>query len=460
MADIVLIHGAWAGSWVWDSLQDGLRDAGHRPHAVDLPGNGSDATPLAEVSLQRYVEHVGALIETLPGPIHLVAHSGGGITATAIAERYAERIAGVTYVAGMMLPSGMGFGELCAELARDFPEVSGIGPYLEAAPGGSRVPGDAASALFFHDAPAQAAITAARRLTVQPDGGRDIAAQWTAAFRSSAAAVYRSHEGPPVLPRAAAHAATGAGCRARAPRLWPCAATGHARRAARRPAGFLRAPTTSRALTRLLHRAKHAEPSRSFTMFNRTLLASVLALFSQSALAADKVRWLNDWLPAGDKAAIYLGVEQGLFAAEGIEVEIASARGGSDVVTKLATNSADFGSAGLASLLQAKAQGEVPVAVAPIYNKQPDAFSPPKARASRASATSLARRSPPPTFSASNVVGCCCWSATASTRPASLLKLDPGALAPMLATGKVDATINWLTVAPGFVRASARRTRR
>ncbi|HCA65803.1 MAG TPA: alkyl salicylate esterase, partial [Pseudomonas sp.] len=120
MADIVLIHGAWAGSWVWDSLQDGLRSAGHRPHALDLPGNGSDATPLAEVSLQRYVEHVGALIETLPGPIHLVAHSGGGITATAVAERYAERIAGVTYVAGMMLPSGMGFGELCAELARDF----------------------------------------------------------------------------------------------------------------------------------------------------------------------------------------------------------------------------------------------------------------------------------------------------------------------------------------------------
>ncbi|WCR43274.1 alpha/beta fold hydrolase [Stutzerimonas stutzeri] len=181
MADVVLIHGAWAGSWVWDSLQDGLRDAGHRPRAVDLPGNGSDATPLAEVSLQRYVEHVGALIETLPGPIHLVAHSGGGITATAIAERYAERIAGVTYVAGMMLPSGMGFAELCAELSRDFPEVSGIGPYLEAVPGGSRVPSDAACAVFFHDAPARAALDAARRLTVQADGGRDIAAQWTAA---------------------------------------------------------------------------------------------------------------------------------------------------------------------------------------------------------------------------------------------------------------------------------------
>ena len=85
MADIVLIHGAWAGGWVWNSLQDGLRSAGHRPHAVDLPGNGHDTTPHAEVSLQRYVEHVGALIETLPGPIQLVAHSGGGVTATAVA---------------------------------------------------------------------------------------------------------------------------------------------------------------------------------------------------------------------------------------------------------------------------------------------------------------------------------------------------------------------------------------
>lgn len=181
MADVVLIHGAWAGSWVWDGLLDGLRDAGHEPHAVDLPGNGHDATPLHEVSLERYLTHLGQLLETLEGPLHLVGHSGGGVTATAVAERYAERVAGVSYIAGMMLPSGMGFAELCAELVRDFPEVSGIGPYLQAVPGGSRVPSDAACAVFFHDAPAQAAVTAARRLTVQPEGGRDIAAHWTSA---------------------------------------------------------------------------------------------------------------------------------------------------------------------------------------------------------------------------------------------------------------------------------------
>lgn len=179
MADIVLIHGAWAGSWVWDSLQGGLRSAGHRPHTVDLPGNGHHDTPLAEVSLERYVAHLGRLIETLDGPVQLVGHSGGGITATALAERHAERIAGVSYVAGMMLPSGMGFAELCAEMSRDFPQVSGVGPYLEPVEGGSRVPSDAACAVFFHDAPALAALSAARRLTVQPDGGRDIVAHWT-----------------------------------------------------------------------------------------------------------------------------------------------------------------------------------------------------------------------------------------------------------------------------------------
>ncbi|EQM77121.1 ABC transporter substrate-binding protein [Stutzerimonas stutzeri] len=191
-------------------------------------------------------------------------------------------------------------------------------------------------------------------------------------------------------------------------------------------------------------------------MFKKTLIAStLLALFSNAALAADKVRWLNDWLPAGDKAVIYLGVEKGLFAAEGIEVDIASARGGSDVVTKLATASADFGSAGLASVLQAKAQGEVPVvAVAPIYNKQPDAFFTAESSGIQSFQDIVGKTVATPTFSASNVVWPLLLERNGLDRDSvKLLKVDPGALAPMLATGKVDATINWVTVAPGFARA-------
>ena len=59
------------------------------------------------------------------------------------------------------------------------------------------------------------------------------------------------------------------------------------------------------------------------------------------------------------------------------------------------------------------------------------------------------------TFSSSNVT----WPLIVKANgvdPAKvkLLKVDPGALAPMLAAGQVDATINWSTVAPPFVQAA------
>lgn len=179
---VVLIHGAWAGSWVWDGLLDGLRSAGFTPHAVDLPGNGSDDTPAAAVSLDLYASHVCALIDQLEGPVQVVAHSGGGMTATAVAERRAERLAGLSYVAGMMLPSGLSFAEACGELVSTAPEVSGVGPFLErSADGlGTRVPAEIACALFFHDVQLPQALAAAQRLGIQPDGGRAVVARWTA----------------------------------------------------------------------------------------------------------------------------------------------------------------------------------------------------------------------------------------------------------------------------------------
>src|ERR1700758_1340700 len=45
--------------------------------------------------------------------------------------------------------------------------------------------------------------------------------------------------------------------------------------------------------------------------------AALLAVtFANAAHAAEAVTFMLDWLPAGDKAAVYLGVEKGLFEAE------------------------------------------------------------------------------------------------------------------------------------------------
>jgi NitT/TauT family transport system substrate-binding protein len=172
------------------------------------------------------------------------------------------------------------------------------------------------------------------------------------------------------------------------------------------------------------------------------------------AFAAEKVIFLIDWLPAGDKAVPYLGVQKGLFAEEGLDVTIQSGRGSSDVVTKLGTGAADIGTGGIAALLQARAQTTVPVkAVMSIYTIQPDAIFTTEDSGISTLKDVAGKNIATATFSSSNVS----WPLVLRANgidPAKvdLLKADPGALAPMLAAGKVAGTINWVTVAPAFVK--------
>ncbi|WP_375464040.1 ABC transporter substrate-binding protein [uncultured Methylobacterium sp.] len=177
-----------------------------------------------------------------------------------------------------------------------------------------------------------------------------------------------------------------------------------------------------------------------------------MTLALTGAAAAEPLTFLIDWLPAGDKGAIYLGVAKGLFKEQGLDVTVQSGRGSSDVVTKLGTGAADMGTGGLAALLQAKAQSAVPVtAVMAIYTKQPDAIFTTTDSGVSSLKDLVGKTIATATFSSSNVA----WPLVlkANGVPADgirVLKVDPGALAPMLAAGTVAATINWLTVAPAF----------
>ena len=66
----------------------------------------------------------------------------------------------------------------------------------------------------------------------------------------------------------------------------------------------------------------------------RPLAAALLACASLASHAADKVIFQLDWVPGGDKSAIYAAVKQGFFAAEGLDVTLQSGRGSSDAITK------------------------------------------------------------------------------------------------------------------------------
>lgn len=173
---VILIHGAWAGTWVWTGTAAAVSAAGYRVVAVELPG--VDSRP-GDATLEGHINAVASVIADSDG-VYLVGHSGGGVIATAVGERMPERIAGIIYVAGIMLPSGVSFPELCEEITLTSPDANGIVPYLLTTSTGSSVPPEAGVAIFFQRAPAGDAITAARMLGPWPDAVRAPIVTWSA----------------------------------------------------------------------------------------------------------------------------------------------------------------------------------------------------------------------------------------------------------------------------------------
>lgn len=78
----VLVHGAFADSFSFASLQAELGLLGHRSVAVDLPGHGFAATCPHAYQAPQGPEGLAATPGAIKGVI-LAAHSRGGITATA-----------------------------------------------------------------------------------------------------------------------------------------------------------------------------------------------------------------------------------------------------------------------------------------------------------------------------------------------------------------------------------------
>ena len=94
------------------------------------------------------------------------------------------------------------------------------------------------------------------------------------------------------------------------------------------------------------------------------LVMSVAMAGWGTVLAAEKVVFVGDWPAGGDKALPFYAMHKGLFAAEGLDVTISSARGSSDAIESIASGEADMGSGGLTALLQARAENNVPVTAA------------------------------------------------------------------------------------------------
>jgi pimeloyl-ACP methyl ester carboxylesterase len=173
---VILVHGAWQGSWAWARFVPYLQAAGFVTHAIDLPGNGADGSDPAEVTFEACLRHVYGIVRALDRPVSLVGHSGGGLLITAFAERWPGSVSRLVYVAGMMLPGGESFEEIVKSVSPRHSEAIGIWPHLEwsADRRTSRVPAQAAIRFFLQDCVAEDAAAAAAQLTPQGEGGRAV----------------------------------------------------------------------------------------------------------------------------------------------------------------------------------------------------------------------------------------------------------------------------------------------
>jgi pimeloyl-ACP methyl ester carboxylesterase len=100
----VLVHGGCHGGWCWDPIVSRL----DRPAlAVDLPGRNGDPAGFRTTSLADWVASAGEQMAAFtPRRVVLVAHSLGGVTATALAQELPERIHAIVLVSCIVPAEG------------------------------------------------------------------------------------------------------------------------------------------------------------------------------------------------------------------------------------------------------------------------------------------------------------------------------------------------------------------
>jgi pimeloyl-ACP methyl ester carboxylesterase len=100
---LLLVHGAWHGSWCWEKLQSELAAKGWTTHAVDLPSVAEKGTPSFGMYddagvIREYLDH-------LDGPAVIIAHSYGGIPVTQAAAG-TSNVTQIIYLAAFQLDEG------------------------------------------------------------------------------------------------------------------------------------------------------------------------------------------------------------------------------------------------------------------------------------------------------------------------------------------------------------------
>jgi pimeloyl-ACP methyl ester carboxylesterase len=112
MARFVLVHGAFAGAWIWGPLIDRLKATGHSVEVFDLPASGDDHTPAGEVTLHACATRLCEVLASSSEPAIVAGNSMGGIVATQGAARCPSRVRALIYVTAFLPKNGQSLLDL------------------------------------------------------------------------------------------------------------------------------------------------------------------------------------------------------------------------------------------------------------------------------------------------------------------------------------------------------------
>ena len=153
---LLLVHGAWHGSWAWVPLQTELESRGWDVRTVDLPTVHADDP--RELHMTDDADAIAAAIDAIPGPVAVVAHSYGGVPTTQGAT--SDSVVHIVYIAAFVLDEGESL----------LGAVGGVAPSWWVVDGPLATAGteaEPATGLFFADVDEVAAADAVGRLKPQ-----------------------------------------------------------------------------------------------------------------------------------------------------------------------------------------------------------------------------------------------------------------------------------------------------
>jgi pimeloyl-ACP methyl ester carboxylesterase len=153
---LLLVHGAWHGSWAWAPLQTELESRGWDVRTVDLPTVHADDP--RGLHMTDDADAVAAAIDEIGGPVAVVAHSYGGVPTTQGAT--SDSVVHIVYIAAFVLDEGESL----------LGAVGGVAPSWWVVDGPLATAGTEAEPavhLFFADVEAEEAAAAVAQLKAQ-----------------------------------------------------------------------------------------------------------------------------------------------------------------------------------------------------------------------------------------------------------------------------------------------------